>query len=214
VVIAMDDMPSNSAEARGLLEQLLAGNRQAFGPLFAHYRTYLRDVVELRLDQHLRSRVDASDVVQEAQLDALGRLDDYLERRPMPFPLWLRKTAHERLLKIRRQHVETARRDMAREIPLPDRSSLQLAQQLLAGGSTPSQKVARHELACRVRQAVAELPDDDREVLLMRSTEGLSYDDVGRILEIEPTTARKRHGRALMRLHKALLRSGLTESQL
>jgi len=210
----MGDVPSNSAEARGLLQQLLDGDRQAFGPLFDHYRAYLRQIVELRLDQHLRSRVDASDVVQEAQLDAFGRLDDYLERQPMPFPLWLRKTTHERLLKLRRQHIETAKRAMGREIPLPDRSSLQLAQQLLAGGSTPSQQVARRELARRVRQAVAELPDVDREILLMRSTEGLSYDDVGRILEIDPTNARKRHGRALMRLHKALLRSGLTESQL
>ncbi len=214
MVSAMKDVTSGSEGARRLLEQLLAGDRQAFDPLFAHYRASLRQIVELRLDRHLRSRVDASDVVQEAQLDALGRLDDYLERRPMPFGLWLRKTTHERLLKIRRQHVETARRALGREIPLPDRSSLQLAQQLLASGSTPSQQVARRELASRVRQAVAKLPDTDREILLMRNFEGLSNQEVADVLDIAPATVSTRLGRALLRLRGLLLDSGLTESQL
>ena len=70
------------------------------------------------------------------------------------------------------------------------------------------------ELASQVRLAVTQLPDVDREILLMRTYEGLSYQEIACILEIEATAARKRHGRALVRLHKLLAESGISESQL
>jgi RNA polymerase sigma-70 factor (ECF subfamily) len=90
---------------------------------------------------------------------------------------------------------------------------LLLAQQLLAPGSTPSQRLDRREMARRVRQALAQLPESDREILLMRAYEGLSNQEVGYLLEIDPDAASKRHGRALLRLHKILSQGGRTESQ-
>ena len=95
----------------------------------------------------MRGRVDPSDIVQETHLEAYQRLADYLERRPMPFRLWLRKTAYERLLKVQRHHMKTARRTVSREVPLPEHSSILLADQLLASGPTPSQEIAKGELA-------------------------------------------------------------------
>src|SRR5437870_4613767 len=83
------------------------------------------------------ARLYPSDVVQEAHLDAFRRLRDFLERRPMPFRLWLRKTTQERLLKVQRRHLEAGRRDAGREVPLPEQSSVLLAERLMAGGSTP-----------------------------------------------------------------------------
>src|SRR5262245_11891757 len=77
-------------------------DRRALDRLLALHRGFLRKVVELRLDPRLRARVDASDVVQEAQIEAARRIDDYLQRRPMPFHVWLQKTAHENLLRLRR----------------------------------------------------------------------------------------------------------------
>ncbi len=154
--------------------------------------------------------MDPSDVVQEAQLDALARLDDYLERRPMPFRLWLRKTTHERLLKIRRLHLVAARRAARREECLSHNSSMQLAQRLLARDSTPSRQVSRREMTDRVREAMARLPETDREILLMRVLEGLAYEEVGLILDIDPAAARQRYGRALVRLKRSLRDSDLT----
>src|SRR5206468_10033529 len=110
---------------------------------------------------------DPSDVVQETQIDAFRRLADFLERRPMPFRLWLRKTAYDRLLKLRRHHVATARRTVEREAPLPKGSSVSLGRQLVVGGSTPSQRLDREQIARQVRQAVAQLPENDRELLIM-----------------------------------------------
>ena len=209
----MPQVSPDSSETTRLLDQVRDGDRDAFEKLFARHRPYLRQVVSLRLDPKLRARVDASDVVQETHLEAVRRLPDYLERRPMPFRLWLRKTAYERLLMIERHHVDAQRRAVGREVALPDRSSLQLFGQLLAAGSTPSQQLSRAELARRVRQAVARLADIDKEILLMRNLEGLSNHEVAQVLEIAPAAASQRYGRALLRLRKLLLAGGLSESE-
>src|SRR2546423_1620388 len=116
----MNGVTADSDETRQLLDRLAEGNQQAFGPLFARHQPYLRGWVALRLDTRLRARLDPSDVVQDTQLEALRRLPDYLARRPMPFRLWLRKTAQERLLMISRKHLGAARRAVGREVHLPD----------------------------------------------------------------------------------------------
>ena len=210
----MSDVQPDSAQTQSLLEQAQTGDRQAFEELFARHRPYLKQLVELRLDPKLRPRVDPSDVVQEAYLEAFRRLSTYLHERPMPFRLWLRQIAYDRTLKAWRHHLGTARRAAGREVPLPQRSSLVLAQQLLAGGSTPRQSLDRRELAQRLRQAIAQLPQTDREVILMRHFEGLSNPEIGCLLGIDPATVSARHGRAILRLHRILFASGLTESQL
>jgi len=210
----MADVRPDSAETQSLLHQAQAGDRQAFEQLFASHRTYLRQMVELRLDPKLRARVDPSDVVQETNLEAFRRLSAYLKQPPMPFRLWLRQIAYDHTLKARRHHLGTARRAAGREVALPEHSSLLLAQQLVAAGSTASQVLDRRQLARRLRQAVAQLPEGDREVVLMRHFEGLSNQEVGCLLGMEPGTVSKRHGRAMLRLHKILFEGGMTESQL
>jgi RNA polymerase sigma-70 factor (ECF subfamily) len=206
----MADPTPDSADTHERLQRAAAGDPAAFDELFGRHREFLRLVVRLRMDPRLRARVDASDVVQEAQLDAFRRLRDFLDRRPMPFRLWLRRTVQERLLKVQR-HLEAGRRDAGREVPLPEESSLLLAGRVLAGGSSPSQRLDRSETARRVREAVAALPEADREVLLMRHFEGLSNQEVAFLLGLDPATASKRHGRALLRLRQALLDGGLAE---
>jgi RNA polymerase sigma-70 factor (ECF subfamily) len=166
------------------------------------------------MDPKLRARVDPSDVVQDAQIEALRRLERYLRQPPMPFRLWLRQLAFDRLLMLRRHHLEARKRALGLEVELPERSSVLFAQQLLASGTTPSQRLDRDELARRVRHAVARLAEMDREILLMRTFEGLTFEETACLLRIDPAAARKRHGRALLRLHNLLTEDGLTESQL
>jgi RNA polymerase sigma-70 factor (ECF subfamily) len=206
-------MPDSEETCR-LLKRVEAGDRHAFDQLFVRNRPDLLRVVEARLDPKIRTRVDSSDVVQETQLEAYRRLPDYLARRPMPFRLWLRRTAQERLLVARRRHVSAGWRAVTREVPLPDQSSLLLARPFLAPGSTPSQQFARRELVRRVSQAVARLPEDDQEILLLRTHEGMSNQEAAYVLGLDPATASKRHGRAVLRLHRLLIEFGLTESQL
>ena len=209
----MDQVKPNSDHTEQLLQEAQAGDGRAFDDLFARHRAYLRQVVALRLDPRIRPRLDPSDVVQEAQLEAFRRFGDFLQRRPMAFRLWLRKTTFERLLMLQRYHRQAARRSVDREVGLPDESALMLVQQLVAGGSTPSKRLEHSETARRVREVLARLSETDREILLMRNLEGLSNQEVAEVLQIESVAASQRYGRALLRLRKLLLASGLVESQ-
>jgi RNA polymerase sigma-70 factor, ECF subfamily len=204
---------SDSTETQHLLQRVHGGDAGALDELFAHHRLYLRQMVALHLDANLRRRIDPSDVIQEAQLEATRRMGAYLAEPPMAFRLWLRQITYDRLLMQRRKHSGAARRSVRREAPLPEQSSMQLAQQILADGSTPSEHLVQHELSRRVQQAVAQLPDTDREIILMRNFEGLLNQDVADVLGLDPATASKRYGRALLRLRTALIESGLAESQ-
>lgn len=200
----MTELAHDSAETQRLLEQARAGTTGAVDRLLERHRAYVCRFVELRLDPQLRARVDPSDVVQEAQMEAVRRLDGYLGNAPMPFRLWLRQIAQDRLLMLRRHHRGARRRAVTREAALPDESSLAFARQLLAAGTSPSERLAASELAQRVRQAVAQLPEADREIVLLRNFEGLSNQEVAQLLNIQPATASQRYGRALLRLRKLL----------
>jgi RNA polymerase sigma-70 factor (ECF subfamily) len=199
----------DSAETLQLLEQLWANQAVAFEQLHARYADFLCRIVELRMDTRLRSRIDPSDVVQESLLDIARRLRDYLQRRPMPFRLWLRKTVQERLIKLECQHLAAKRRAVGREVSLPDNSSMMLAQRLQSAGLSPSAQLTQAEIVERVQRALARLHNADREVLLMRDFEGLSNTEIAYLMGLNAEAVSKRHGRALLRLHKLLHEEGL-----
>jgi RNA polymerase sigma-70 factor (ECF subfamily) len=196
--------PEECPETRALLERLGNGETEAGDQLLGQHRDELWRQIELRLDRRLRRRVDPSDVVQEALFEALRRLPEYLRRCPMPFGLWLRKIAHERLIMAYRRHAVAGCRSIGRNIALPASSSAVLGQQLLARGSSPSQALRRQELAGRVRRAVADLSDADREMILMRNFEQLTNHQAAAVLGVDPATASQRYGRALIRLRAIL----------
>jgi RNA polymerase sigma-70 factor (ECF subfamily) len=195
-----------------MLGEVRAGHSQALGRLLTRHGPYLQRFIELRLDPRLRARLDPADVVQEAQMQAVRRLPRYLEQPALPFRLWLRQLALDRLLNLRRDHAGAARRSVDREVTLPEGSAAEFARQLLAPGSTPSQHLSRQELARRVREAMSQLPEPDREVLLLRHFEGLSNPEVAALLGLSPGAVSKRYGRAVLRLHDILYPEGTTES--
>lgn len=211
----MDPAPEaprpDSADTRRLLDRVAGGDASAVGELLTRHRPTLTAFVSLHLDPRALARLDPSDVVQEAQADLARRMAEFLDRRPMPFHLWARKTAYERLLDAHRRHLRRARRAVSREERRTDRSSMALAKPLLARGPSPSQEAEAREFAERVSDAVAVLPDADREVLLLRHADGMPFAEIGALLGVEPAAARKRFGRALIRLQKALTAAGLME---
>ena len=169
--MAEDDV--DSSETGRLLELAGAGDRAAFNQLFDQYRPLMIRSAERRLSPRVRPRIDASDVVQEAHLDAFQRLGDFLHRRPMSFRLWLLKTVHERLLKIERRHLAATRRSVDREVPLPDASSHELGATVWFPRVLAQHTVRREELADRIRVILAELSETEREIILLRSFDGL-----------------------------------------
>lgn len=208
----MPEMKPDSWSTKRLLVEAASGDRGAFDELFARHQDALHRFIAVRLDRRLRARLDPSDLVQDTQLQAFRKLDDYLLRRPMPFRLWLQKTAYERLDKARRRHLRAARRSVERETPLPERSSRILVQQILEKAG-PTQRMSRDEVVRLVGEAIADLGQIDREILMMRSFERLTYNEIACILEIDSAAARKRYGRALLRLRKTLSDRGLLEDE-
>src|SRR5436305_4281935 len=84
-------VPHNDAETRRGLERAAAGDAEGWRALIARHHARLRRLVVLRLDVRLRGRLDPSDVLQEAYLDAAKQLPKYLEQPDLPFSLWLRQ---------------------------------------------------------------------------------------------------------------------------
>jgi len=191
-------------ETEDLLKRVAEGDAAALEQLFAGVRPFMRRVIEARMDRRLRSRIDPSDVIQEAFVEATRRIRDYLDRRPMPFHLWVRQMAFENLIRLHRFHVVAGRRAVGREFPLADDSSIALGRQVLAKGSGPLSGLLDRELGVRVREALSRLVEADREVLLMRSFEGLSNQEVALVLGLDPSAASQRFGRAVLRLRKLL----------
>src|SRR5215472_16115068 len=102
-----------------LLERALAGDETALAALFDGYRERLRRMIHLRMDRRLSGRIDSSDVLQEAYLDVRKRLSEY-RRDPaaMPFHLWLRLIAGQKLTDVHRYHLGTQMRDAGQEVSL------------------------------------------------------------------------------------------------
>ncbi len=191
-------------ETLNLLARVRQGDDHAIEELLARHRPLLLRFVGLRLDNRLNPRLDPSDVVQEAQLEVVRQIRDYLQREPMPFWLWLHRTTYQNLIRLRRAHVGAARRSVEREVSLPDESSILLARKLFADNPWPGQQLVDEEIRRRVREALTQLDEIDREVLQLRAFEGLENDEVAQVLGLPPGTASKRYGRALLRLRQVL----------
>lgn len=206
-------MQRNSSTTLGLLERFRSGERDSLGALLERHRPYLMRVVSLRVSDKLRTRIDPSDVVQEAQLEACRRADEYLQQPRMSFRAWLRRITYDRLVDAWRRHGGAAKRSIEQEVRLPEESSVLLAGHLMSDGQTPLERFNQREVADRVRLAIGKLSERDREIILLQNFEGCTSEQSAEILEIEPAAARQRYGRALMRLRQELIDAGLAETQ-
>jgi RNA polymerase sigma-70 factor (ECF subfamily) len=202
-------MAGNSNETDRLLAQAARGDGQVLGVLLARHRERLRRMVALRLDRRLQGRIDPSDVIQEAYLEASTRLADYLRDPTMPFFLWLRFLAGQKLVTLHRHHLGVQMRNAGQEValcqgPLPQASSAALAAQLLGHDTHPSAAAIRAEMKIRMQDALDSMDRLDREVLALRHFEQLSRAEIATLLGISEAAAGKRYLRALERLKEIL----------
>jgi RNA polymerase sigma-70 factor, ECF subfamily len=202
-------MAHNLNDTDNLVERLRGGDRQALTDLFQHHRDRLRRMVELRMDPRLQGRLDASDVLQDAFLDTVARVDGYLQRPDLPAFLWLRLVVGERLAICQRRHLGTKMRDAGQEVslyrdPQPQATSAALASMLLGRLTSPSHAAVRAELVLQVQEALNALDPLDREVVALRHFEQLSRAETAQVLGISEEAGAKRYIRALKRL-KAVL---------
>ena len=210
-------MVSDDSQTELLLDRAAQGEDSAIEHLLTLHRSRLRRMVAVRIDPRLAARVDPSDVVQEAALEAVRKLPAYLKSRACPFYPWIRQIAWEKLIQLHRRHVEAQCRSVRREVSwdmnLPDESIHQLADVLVARQSSPSRRVVRREVRQRVGRSLEQLAATDREVLVLRHLEQLSLGEVSDVLGISLAATQSRYRRALERLHSRLgddLQEGLS----
>ena len=175
-----------------------------FGQLVDEHRDRLRRLAELRLGPVLQSRVDSSDVIQEACIDALKQFESYRNDPRVSGYCWLRFFVCQKLVQLHRVHVKTKARDVRREISIeqcgPQAESSVLAIQLIDGQSTPSKVVENKEAKIRLIEALDGLDPTDREVIALRNFEQLSVDETAAILDMTRDAVYKRHSRAILSL--------------
>jgi RNA polymerase sigma-70 factor (ECF subfamily) len=160
-------------DTKQLLDQAAGGNHEARSALLERHRRRLRSLVALRLDRRLAARADPSDVVQESLVEADRRLSDFLRDRPVPFYVWLRQLALERLADLCRLHLRAQKRSVRREeisvSALPDESLMELAERLAARGSSPDARLQRDDIRALVR--------NDCEQVLATSSDRRYHED-------------------------------------
>ncbi len=203
----------NRDETDRLLDAARTGEPGAVDRLLGEFREPLRRVIGLRLDPAVARRVDASDIVQDVLIEANQRLTDYLKHPDMPFHLWLRHLAQDRIIDTHRRHRLAQRRSVDREQPVlrpawVDESSASLVAQLVDTERTPTSEAIAHELQRRLADAIDQLAEDDREIILMRHHEALSNQEVAKALGLTEAAASMRYLRALRRLRSVLVPDG------
>jgi RNA polymerase sigma-70 factor (ECF subfamily) len=199
----------NSSETNRLLKRAADGDQESWGILLTHNADRLRRMVAFRLDHRLYGRIDASDVLQEAYLEASKCFADYLREPSLPFFLWLRGITGNKLRELHRHHLGTQMRDAGREVSvyrgaLPEASSVALAAQLLGHDTRPSEAAVRAEVKVCLEEALNSMDRLDREVLALRHFEQLSPTETAQVLGIKEKAAGMRYVRALRRLKEIL----------
>jgi RNA polymerase sigma-70 factor (ECF subfamily) len=166
-------------------------------------------MIDHRLDRVVQRRVDASDIVQDVMLEANRRLGDYLANPTMPFQLWLRHMARDRVIDAHRRHRVAASRSLDREVPLEspadsDASQTDLADGLADRELTPAAVATWHELERRFATAVEQLEEADRQIVLLRHFEHLSTAEAAEVLGLTKPAVGMRYLRAMRRLRVLL----------
>lgn len=200
-------MRSDVPKDEGLLEAAGEDREVLLSRLLEQHRERLLRMVRLRMHPQVRTRVDASDVIQEAYIEAVRRVGEYVEDPQVPFFVWLRRMTGQRLMKAHRFHLDAQRRDVRRQVrgasdDVPEASVVAMVELLAGDGTTPTRAAARSELRERIRDLLGELSPTDREVLCMRHFEDLSNEEVAHELDLSKHAASKRYIRALRRLRE------------
>jgi len=192
-----------------LLERVRRGDDDAINGLLQRHRAAIRQMIDQRMDRVIQRRVDASDIVQDVMIEANRRLGDYLANPTMPFQLWLRHMARDRLIDAHRRHRVASNRSLDREVPVTvpagqDHSQADLIGQLPDRELTPAAAATWHELERRFAAAVEQLEEDDRKIVLLRHFEHLSTAEAAAALGLAKPAAGMRYLRAMRRLRVLL----------
>jgi RNA polymerase sigma-70 factor (ECF subfamily) len=198
-------MDPDSLEAARRLSAARAGSREALGEALEACRCYLLGVADRELDDRLRAKGGASDLVQETFLEAqrdFARFDGQTEEELLA---WLRQILRNNLANFARRYRGTDKRNADREVVLGGGNEAGgAAPPLAAGTPTPSQQVSADEQRLELLRAIDRLPEDYRRILTLRYLEERAFDEIARLMGRSDNAVRKLWARAVGLLEKEL----------
>lgn len=186
------------------IDQLRSRGDAALADLFEKYREPLERMIEFRLDDRVRGRVDSEDVLQEAYIELARRLKEYLAGSNVSVFIWMRQITYQVMIGVQRRHFGQ-KRDPRFEVthavsPDPNATSLSILSAFAEQMTSPSQALMREEELQQLQQMLEGMDEVDREVLALRHFEQLSNNQIAEALGISITAASNRYVRAMLRL--------------
>jgi RNA polymerase sigma-70 factor (ECF subfamily) len=200
------NLPAHS-DLKRLIDQARGGDASVLGKLLEGYRNYLTLLARLSLQKRVQGKLAESDVVQEVFLEAYRDFGQFRGTTEKELTSWLRKILAHNLANLVRHYCGTRGRDvrLERELEIElERSSQALDPGLVSPQSSPSHQAAQREQLVLVADALKELPQDYREVLILRHLEGLSFPEVAKRMGRTLSSVDKLWVRALARLRRVL----------
>jgi RNA polymerase sigma-70 factor, ECF subfamily len=191
-----------------LLSCARGGDEQQVGRLLTLYRNYLTILAATQLDARLRRRISPSDLVQEAMLGAYRDFPKFRGHTERELLAWLRQILINCLHHAYEAHIRAGRRDIRREVSLDDmnramdRSVTRLKHVLADRGPSPSEPAHRRERAVAIADQLAKLKPDDRDVIVLRNLQGLSFEEVAERMGRKPGAVRMLWLRAIERFRE------------
>jgi RNA polymerase sigma-70 factor (ECF subfamily) len=198
-----------TVRANELINRVVQGDHAALADLFSLYRPRLWRLVAFRLHPQLQGRIDADDVLQDAWLRAIDRIESFLrDAATSPF-LWFRTIVSQTLVDLHRFHMGAQKRSAAREFSINrgwsnESTSSSMSFHLQQPTKSPSSTLGRAEQAQQLESALQGMNENDREVLALRHFEELSNSETAKVLNMTEQAASARYIRALARLKQVL----------
>lgn len=189
-----------------LLRSAQAGDRRSLDELIRRYEPRLRRIVRARLSPSLAARIEESDIVDLTLQAASRQLGGFEPQSAASLLHWLSTIATSKI-RDELDRLHAAKRDIAREVNLGafDGSSSGPGWQPAARDRSPSMELFRKELEELFDAAVNALPDDQREVVILRDYCHHGWDDIARLLSrTSPHAASQLHQRAWIALRRSL----------
>lgn len=207
-----------SQSASSISDMVLAakeGETATLGRLLERYATYLHIMASTELSPKLRTRVSPSDVVQETLLDAHRDFGKFQGETAGQFVKWLQRILANNVAQSVERHLLTRKRDVRREVSLErmerriEGSTLRLATLLPGDVSSPSDALHREEQAHVLEEALQRLPEDYRDVLLLRHLRDEKFRDIAEQFGRSEGAVRMLWLRAVARLREILAEYGI-----
>ncbi len=191
------------------------GSGECLGQLLDRYRNYLQLLATSKIPSWIRGRAGTSDIVQEACVQVHQSIGQFRGASEGEFLAWLRTVLASRLNRLYEQHVETEKRDVRREHSVNaiaaamGRSSIRMEELLVDRSPSPSSSLQKNELLVAVSNTMAELPEEYRQVLVLRHLNGMSFPEIAQYLEKSHGATRMLWFRAIDRLRYLLSQKGM-----